>query len=333
VSLVACTAVVVACSNKTVTKMTAFSGQAVSASPAGVQRVSNDGGWRHPGGEFIEGTCTNCHDKLERSMCPADMVEIDGTYCPNDQEVCLRWVDAQGNTVDPPKSLEKYPTGRCGEFQYPTKCLTPEAKRPHKHYCVDKYEYPNVEGQRPQSWMTWYDVKHACEAQGKRLCTKEEWTFACEGPDMQPYPYAGHGEHPGYSRDESACNIDNPFPEDPEKPINPQTGKRYEISVFDSKRPHDRVTTILDNLLTPAGSKPECASPWGVYDMVGNIDEFINNTAIPEHSPRAPFRSGLMSGHVFGVRNQCRAMTDGHYEYFGWYETGGRCCGDPQENK
>lgn len=265
------------------------------------------------------------------SRCPTNMVEVDGTYCPNAVETCLRWVGIHGETLPPPSG--KFPTGRCGEWAYPTTCATPVTRRPHKHYCIDTYEYPNVEGQKPQAWMDWYDVKHACESQGKRLCTKEEWTFACEGPDMQPYPYKGQGVHPGYTRDKTACNFDNVIPEDPLRPIDPKTGLHGRISVFDARRPTDRVSGILNDLLVPAGSMPACVSPWGVHDMVGNVDEFVDNTVIPEHSKKAPYRSGLMSGHVFGVRNQCRAITDGHNEWFGWYETGGRCCSDPHEDK
>jgi len=266
------------------------------------------------------------------SRCPAGMVEIDGEYCPNAQETCLHWVDAKGVESPEAKPSAKFPTGRCGEWAYPTRCLGPKV---HKHYCIDTYEYPNVEGQRPQSWMTWYDVKAACESQGKRLCTKPEWEFACEGPNMQPYPYKGHGEHPGYTRDKTACNFDNEVPMDPLRP-------GHKVDVFDSKHPHDRVSNILDDMLKPSGSMPECVSPWGVHDMVGNIDEFVEGPVKHHWVPpsqnngkvdRGPFISGLMSGHVFGVRNQCRAITDGHNEAFGWYETGGRCCSDPHEDK
>lgn len=273
------------------------------------------------------------------SRCPTDMVEIDGEYCPNVREVCVKWVDQRGVASEAAKPSKRFPTGRCGEWKYPSECV---GAKVHKHYCVDTYEYPNVEGQRPQSWMTWYDVKNACEAKGKRLCTKPEWEFACEGPNMQPYPYKGPGEHPGYTRDKTACNFDNAIPEDPLKPIDPRSGKHFPISVFDSKQPHDRVSTILDNLLAPAGSMPACVSPWGVHDMVGNIDEFVEGPVKHHWVPpsrnggkpdRGPFISGLMSGHVFGVRNQCRAITDGHNEAFGWYETGGRCCSDTPEDK
>jgi len=231
------------------------------------------------------------------SRCPENTVLVNGEYCPNIEQVCLKWVDAKGGSVPPPPAGT---TGRCGEFRSPSRCLSPTV---HKTFCIDKFEYPNVEGQRPQSWMTWRDVKSACESKGKRLCTRSEWTFACEGQEMKPYPYGD-----GYHRDRTACNIDNPVPEG--------------VDVFKSRAPHDEMSTRLDALLVPAGSMKACVSPFGVYDMVGNIDEqIVNETG-------KPYKSGLMSGHVFGVRNACRPMTEAHNEDFGWYETGGRCCSD-----
>ncbi len=226
-----------------------------------------------------------------------NMREIEGEYCPEVEQKCLQWVDALGNPTDAPKPGL---TGRCGEFKNPSVCLTPEGTRPRKHFYIDTYEYPNVAGQVPQSWMTWHDVKRACESQGKRLCTRSEWTMACEGPGMHPYPYGD-----GYHRDRTSCNTDNPV------------GK---LDVFKSKAPHDEMSTKLDSLLVPSGSKPQCVSVWGVYDQVGNIDEqIVNETG-------RPYKSGLVGGHVFGVRNACRPMTEAHNEEFGWYETGGRCC-------
>lgn len=275
-------------------------------------------------------------DKQEAKVCPAGMVEIEGTYCPHVQEECLTWVDSNGVASKAAIPTPQFPTGRCGEWKYPSKCLTPVEARPHVHYCIDKFEFPNVEGQRPQSWTTWNSMKAACEGIGKRLCTKPEWEFACEGPDMQPYPYVGHGAHPGYSRDKTACNFDNDIPRDPTR-CNPKTGKCGAISVFDARQPGDRVATILDDLLKNSGEMKDCVSPFGVHDQVGNLDEFVEGPVKHHWVPpsqnggkpdRGPFISGLMSGHVFGVRNQCRAITDGHNEGFGWYETGGRCCED-----
>jgi Sulfatase-modifying factor enzyme 1 len=221
-----------------------------------------------------------------------DVVDIDGDYCPVVEQICLQWVDINGKNTDPPKG-----SGRCGVFKSPSKCMSKTVK---KHFKIDRYEYPNKKGAIPQDWMTWHDAKNACEAQGKRLCTRSEWTLACEGPKMQPYPYGD-----GYHRDTTSCNTDN------------HVGT---LDVFKSGHPGDDMSQQLRAFLTPSGSKKNCVSPYGVYDQVGNIDEeVVNETG-------RPYKSGLMGGHVFGVRNACRPMTDGHAETFSWYETGFRCC-------
>lgn len=242
---------------------------------------------------------TNVDTKV-KNLCPDGMVEIEGDYCPNANEVCLEWVTRKGEAT---KEAIPGPgdSGRCGTWQSPTTCNS--NIKIHKHYCMDKYEYPNIEGHVPQSWMSWYDAKNACESTGKRLCNKHEWTFACEGPNMQPYPYGD-----GYHRNRTSCNTDNSVPDG------------VDVMNVSTQKSEDGVK--LDGLLNPSGSKPECVSPFGVYDMVGNIDEFVVNES------GRPYKSSLVGGHVFGVRNACRPSTDGHNEGFYWYETGTRCCQD-----
>jgi sulfatase modifying factor 1 len=233
---------------------------------------------------------------LVHPRCPSNMVEVEGDYCTNATEKCLTWVNLEGK---PTKDAVPGPgqSGRCGEFQRPTSCAGP---RVHMHFCVDVYEYPNVKGQRPQSWMSWYDAKHACEVQGKRLLTHSEWTFAMEGPDMKPYPYGD-----GYHRDRVSCNTDNRIPKG--------------VDVFNSRHKGDKASLALDDMLVPAGSMPACVSPFGVFDGVGNIDEWVVN------ENGHPYVSGLVGGHIFGVRNASRPMTEGHGPTFAWYETGTRC--------
>jgi sulfatase modifying factor 1 len=232
---------------------------------------------------------------VPRSPCPENMQLVEGDYCTDVEQVCLRWVGSHGQPVAPPPPGT---TGRCGEFKSPSKCV---GTKVHKRFCIDTYEYPNRKGEIPQDWMTWYDVKGACESQGKRLCTKSEWTFACEGPEMHPYPYGD-----GYHRDRTSCNTDNDMPNG--------------VDVFKATSSTAPTSVVLHSLLVPAGAKEKCVSPFGVHDQVGNIDEQVINES------KHPYSSGLVGGHVFGVRNSCRPMTVAHNEDFEWYETGGRCC-------
>ena len=86
-----------------------------------------------------------------------------------------------------------------------------------KHFCMDRFEYPNKKGQFPIIYTTYPESKAMCEEQGKRLCSEEEWTFACEGEEATPYPY-------GYVRDPSACAIDAKWRAFNERAMQPRDG-------------------------------------------------------------------------------------------------------------
>lgn len=57
------------------------------------------------------------------------------------------------------------------------------------NFCIDKYEWPNVENEIPQTGVSWVEAKMSCIDAGKRLCTAEEWETACRGIDKTVYPY------------------------------------------------------------------------------------------------------------------------------------------------
>ncbi len=226
------------------------------------------------------------------AACPPDQVEVEGEYCPAVEQKCLRW-------LDPATKLQ------CAEFDHPATAGSCALKTQHKRFCMDRYEWPNKVGALPRYMASWIEAKSSCEAIGKRLCGDTEWTLACEGPERMPYPY---GE--GYARDARACNIDKPYiwPH-PEKLYDPKTSVE-ELSRLDQRE--------------PSGSRPECVSPYGVHDMVGNVDEWVVNESQAGH----PFKSGLKGGYWGPVRTRCRPMTTAHEETFRYYQIGFRCCGD-----
>jgi hypothetical protein len=223
--------------------------------------------------------------------CPPDMVEVEGDYCPLVEQTCLHW-------LDPDTKLQ------CAEFAKTPSAGRCSMKTDHKHFCIDRYEWPNKAGALPTYMASWYEAKASCESMGKRLCSDTEWTLACEGPDMQPYPYGG-----GYERDDHACNIDKPYiwPH-PEQIFNPRQ-RDAELARLDQRE--------------PSGSRTSCTSPYGVHDMVGNVDEWVVNVS----QWGQPFKSGLKGGYWGPVRTRCRPMTTAHDETFRYYQIGFRCCG------
>jgi len=68
-------------------------------------------------------------------------------------------------------------------------------------FCIDKYEYPNVEGEIPEYNLTFYEIETYCTESGKRLCTEAEWERVCKGPDNFIYPY-------GNEYDQEKCYVD-----------------------------------------------------------------------------------------------------------------------------
>jgi hypothetical protein len=226
------------------------------------------------------------------AACPPDMVEVEGEYCPVLAQKCLRW-------LDPTTKLQ------CVEFDRPSSAPTCAVPTEHKRFCMDRYEWPNRVGELPSDMASWVEAKASCQSVGKRLCSDTEWTLACEGPERQPYPY---GE--GYARDATACNIDKPYiwPK-PERLFDPAT-RAEELARLDQRE--------------PSGSRPACVSPYGVYDMTGNVDEWVVNAS----QQGKPFISGLKGGYWGPVRTRCRPMTTAHNETFRYYQIGFRCCGE-----
>ncbi len=137
---------------------------------------------------------------------------------------------------------------------------------------------------------TWPEAKAICEARGARLCKEAEWELACEGPEMSPYPY-------GWKRDSSVCNFDK----------------------TDLGGPMEK----LKDLRAPLSAYPECKSPFGVHNMVGNVDEWAEREGMA-----APNRSALRGGWWLPGRNRCRAATTQHDEFYSGKQVGFRCCQD-----
>jgi sulfatase modifying factor 1 len=199
-----------------------------------------------------------------------------------DAEACPKVEQTCRRWVDPPTS--RYHLTRCAEFA-PPRCLAP---REHRRYCIDEYEYVRPPETVPMVNVSFTDAEASCEQRGASLCTEPEWELACEGEAMQPYPY-------GLVRDSSACNFDR----------------------TDLGKPN---AGLVDHR-APPGSFPACVSPFGVRDMVGNVDEWtMRERAAPPH------RAALHGGWWLPGRNNCFAATLGHAEEYRGPQVGFRCC-------
>lgn len=110
--------------------------------------------------------------------------------------------------------------------------------KPYFKVCVDRYEFPNIKDTRPMGNVSYDQAKQYCEQKGKRLCTAQEWQWACSGLEGYTYPY-------GWNVEEQKCNADT-------------------------------------RAVETSGSRHNCVSKFGGYDMTGNIFEWVTgNKAEP----------------------------------------------------
>jgi hypothetical protein len=222
------------------------------------------------------------------TACGEGMVLVDGIYCPYVGHQCTKFLIEERDV--------------CERYAAEVLC---EGRLQHRRYCVDVFEYPNLEGVVPAVMVDWNDARRACAVEGKRLCTTEEWELACEGPQMWPYPY-------GIDRDDTACNID----------------RDYMLPEMEAFSDPWKISTEVERLdkRVPSGSRPRCISPFGVRDMTGNVDEWVENQK--GKLDDKPYRSALKGGYWGPIRARCRPMTSSHNEWFSFYQVGFRCCGD-----
>ena len=176
------------------------------------------------------------------AACPGDMIEVDGTYCPDLDQRCIQWLSETAGGVE-----------RCAEFAPSGPCKAAATK---KHFCIDTFEFPNKRGDKPVVMKTWTEAQAICAGQGKRLCGDSEWTLACEGAKHLPYPY-------GQKRDAKACNIDKRLLEVDTR------------AILDPNRRDAEVQRLWQG--EASGTRADCTSPYGVVDMTGNVDEWVVN--------------------------------------------------------
>ena len=189
----------------------------------------------------------------------------------------------------------RLPFARCARYAKPSKCV---GRRVPMDFCVDRYEYAKPGSDVPANYMSFDLGQKLCRSLGKRLCTESEWNFACEGEELKPYPY-------GWER-EPKCNQDR--------------GDLLEVRPADGKP-----RQMLKDLREPNRDDSDCVSPFGVVNMVGNLDEPVLREAA-RFSP--PYRNALKGGWWMAGRNRCRPATIAHDDFYRDVQIGVRCCAD-----
>ncbi len=137
--------------------------------------------------------------------------------------------------------------------------------------CVDEYEFPDVPCEHPVVWVSSREAQEICAAVGKRLCDAHEWEGACAG--------AVHAPDVEYAFGRSRKEMKNLHNQDRELVWSYGLAKDHKKCGTTSKKNKGCTSSGFKGCGSntfPAGSFPECKSPFGAYDLHGNAAEHMN---------------------------------------------------------
>ncbi len=228
-------------------------------------------------------------DPGPNAACPTDMRLVEGTHYEHMYHLC-----------DDPRPGRK--TSHC--YRYTEGLSAMEGPVTEIRVCMDRFEAPNRRGAKPLVMQSYRSAQRYCERRGKRLCTEQEWELGCEGAHHRPWAY-------GWRVNVKLCNSARSW-----IPVDFEAfGKGPEEAAKESARLWQG---------SPSGRYRSCVSPFGVFDMMGNVEEWVSARA----ERRWP--GALMGGFWAKPWTGCRGTNDAHQPTFAFYETGFRCCRDPK---
>jgi len=162
-------------------------------------------------------------------------------------------------------------------------------------------------GEPPQAYLSGLEAEAACLRAGKRLCTSSEWLLACRGAAGRLYPY-GDIYQPGACNDSYAGT----------HPVVDFFGTAE--GIWDPAHMNDPGINQQPGTLAPAGGFANCVTPEGVFDLHGNLHEWVSD-------PDGVFRGGFYADASLNGEG-CTYDTTAHTQTYHDYSTGFRCCRD-----
>jgi sulfatase-modifying factor enzyme 1 len=215
-------------------------------------------------------------------LCPPDMASIDDRYCVDRYEASLLELLSTGEEVafSPYQSVD-------GRF-------------------VRAVSEPGV---FPQGYISANQAQEACRRSGKRLCKPAEWRNACMGPSHTTYGY-------GNTNEPHRCNDHG------RSPVVAMFGHEdlSDHAKWNWDRMNHPMLNQISDTLAHTGDHPDCTNDYGVFDMVGNLHEWVAD-------PNGTFLGGYYQDTQINGEG-CTYTTTAHAAWYHDYSTGFRCCAD-----
>lgn len=151
-----------------------------------------------------------------------------------------------------PQHLAELPAFWIDQFEVTNlqyaRSLEANFRRPPEHF--EQGQPPQGKADHPVTFVSWFDAQAYCQWAGKRLPTDQEWEKAARGTDGRRFPWGNEFER-------HAAN----------------TPVRWQ-------------SLHQDGDTTPVGAFPAGVSPYGVFDMSGNVWEWTDSwyTAYPNNT-------------------------------------------------
>jgi hypothetical protein len=218
-------------------------------------------------------------------LCPPDMASIDDKFCVDKYEASLVEIMSNGD-----------------ERAWPYYQAPDQVGSGHTYRAVSE------KGVYPQGYISEKQAIEACGRSGKRLCKPVEWKTACKGPEPKKFGYANE-------RSPGTCNDNGKSPVGTFFPAAVQDGKAWTWDKMNDERLNQ-----MSGGLAETGSHDGCTNGYGVYDMVGNLHEWVLD-------PAGTFQGGYYLD-VTQNGDGCGYRTDAHEAWYHDYSTGFRCCSD-----
>ena len=240
------------------------------------------------------------------SRCPPEMVDVRGRFCIDRYEATL--VDQrQGRRLSPYYHPTRGQTAASfKDWSRGTQGARISVPPPPDFQLSEDFE-PRAESRAsvtPSGYLSGNVAEVACRNAGKRLCTLDEWVLACRGEGARKFPYGDRYE-------DGRCNV---FRE-----AHPGQVLHHDMSTGHLDPRLNLVEGSNGPLLRKTGATESCKSTWGsdgIYDMVGNLDEWVN----------APVGAFLGGFYARSTREGCDSKVSSHPRSYFDYSLGTRCC-------